>query len=80
MQTGLWDKARQGDEKAVARVLDIMERRARLAGLEDRTPEGFDPEQLTINVVPYQAEDRARESAPTATGVANNPPGSEPTR
>lgn len=31
---GLWDRARHGDEAAVDRVLRVMERRARLLGLD----------------------------------------------
>ena len=34
MLLGLWQRARSGDEKAVDRVLRIMERRARLLGLD----------------------------------------------
>lgn len=48
MLEGLWDKARSGDTWSVDRVLNIMERRARLLGL-DKPPEK-DP---TDDIVKY---------------------------
>ena len=56
---GLWPRARGGDEKAVATCLRIMERRARILGLDAPTkiaptnPEGDGP--AVIRVV-YDAE------------------------
>ena len=38
MLTGLWTQARQGDPPAIDRVLRIMERRARLLGLDAEGP------------------------------------------
>ena len=49
----LWDKVELADEKAIDRVLRIMERRAKLLGLDAPTKQDFtsDGKQITLRVI-----------------------------
>jgi len=53
LQLGLWAKAINGDEQAVAQVLRIMEHRAKLLGLYDRPAvrDRLQPEGIAEGVV-----------------------------
>jgi hypothetical protein len=48
----LWRRVQAGDEKVVDRALRIMERRARLLGLDRKTAEGEAPDTVKV-VVEY---------------------------
>lgn len=49
----LWDRVENADEKAIDRVLRIMERRAKLLGLDAPTKQDFtsDGKQITLRVI-----------------------------
>jgi len=52
----LWRRVQAGDEKAVDRALRIMERRARLLGLDRKTAEGEVPDTVKVVVEYLDAE------------------------
>jgi len=52
----LWRPVQAGDEKAVDRALRIMERRARLLGLDRKTAEGEVPDTVKVVVEYLDAE------------------------
>ena len=52
----LWRPVQAGDETAVARALRIMERRARLLGLDRKTAEGEVPDTVKVVVEYLDAE------------------------
>ena len=52
----LWRPVQAGDEKAVDRALRIMERRARLLGLDRKTAEGEAPDTVKVVVEYVDAE------------------------
>jgi hypothetical protein len=52
----LWRRVQAGDEKAIDRALRIMERRARLLGLDRKTAEGEAPDTVKVVVEYVDAE------------------------
>jgi len=52
MQRGLWEKAAAGDTQAVSAALRVMERRARLLGLDE--PERFEQAVSVLDSEDYQ--------------------------
>jgi hypothetical protein len=52
----LWRRVQAGDEKAIDRALRIMERRARLLGLDRKTADGEVPDTVKVVVEYLDAE------------------------
>ena len=52
----LWRRVQAGDEKAIDRALRIMERRARLLGLDRKTADGEVPDTVKVVVEYVDAE------------------------
>jgi hypothetical protein len=51
LQQGLWGDALKGDTKAVQQILNIMERRARMWGIDAPTKQEISGDGMTIKVV-----------------------------